>query len=179
MDNFIHLSKINKNLCKDIFKYYLNNEDKHIDPYHDTKTKTAREIPISVSNDEYPFNAYKIELQKCIDEYRVKYPEVDTLLEKWGLVEDYNIQYYKPGQGFKKVHCERSCIEASKRVIVFMTYLNTVKNAGTNWPKQKFTSDCIIGNTVIWPTDWTHSHVGVINSKKDKCIITGWYSFYD
>ena len=49
-------------------KYYLNNEDKHIDPYHDTKTKTAREIPISVSNDEYPFNAYKIELQKCIDE---------------------------------------------------------------------------------------------------------------
>jgi len=179
MDNFIYLSKISKKVCEDIVNYYLNNKEQHLQPEFNSDTKTSTELPISVSNNDYPFNKYKTELQKCVDEYRNKYPEVDTLLEKWGLVEDYNIQYYKPDEGFKKVHCERGCIEASKRVLVFMTYLNTVQDAGTIWPKQKFTSDCIIGNTVIWPTDWTHSHKGIINSKKDKCIITGWYSFYD
>ena len=177
MDNFIHESTINKTVCEDILKYYLDNQDKHLKPDFDEEVKTSTEIPISVNNNMYPFNEYKTGLEKCINEYREKYPEVDTLLEKWSLVEDYNIQYYKPGQGFKKVHCERGCAEASKRVLVFMTYLSTLDNAGTIWPKQKFKSECVLGNTIIWPTDWTYSHVGVVNEYKDKCIVTGWYSF--
>lgn len=182
MDNFIYQSKINTKVCGDIYEYYLSNKNKHTNTSQsdfDEETKIASEIAINVNFNKYPFNKYKEELQKCVYEYRNKYPEVDTLLTKWSLTGDYNIQYYKPGEGFKKVHCERGCVEASKRVLVFMTYLNTVKDAGTIWPKQNFVSECVKGNTLIWPTDWTHSHKGIINNKKDKCIITGWYSFND
>ena len=102
MDNFIYESKINKTVCEDILKYYLDNENKHLKPDFNEDVKTSTEIPVSVNNNKYPFNEYKIGLQKCVNEYRDRYPEVDTLLEKWSLVEDYNIQYYKPGQGFKR-----------------------------------------------------------------------------
>ena len=177
METFIYKSKINKKVCKDILDYFLKNRHKHVKPDFDEEVKTATEIPISVSNNEYPFNKYKDELQKCVNKYRKKYKEVDNNLDRWNLIEDYNIQYYKPKQGFKKVHCERSEKKNAKRVLVFMTYLTTVKNAGTIWPRQKFISECILGDTLIWPTDFTHIHKGIISKDKDKCIVTGWYTF--
>jgi|TARA_R100001530_G_scaffold6519_3_gene7579 hypothetical protein len=180
-DTFIYQSKVSTKICKDILKYYHDNQDKVLEGIVgmgiDKDVKESKDISIQPDFNDYPFNEYKNQLQKCIDKYRKKYPELDSLLQRWAITEAYNIQCYKPGGGFKKIHCERGCVHSSPRVLVFMTYLNTVKDAGTSWPKQKFTSDCVIGSTLIWPTDWTHSHVGIINKKKKKCVITGWYGF--
>ena len=33
------------------------------------------------------------------------------------------------------------------------------------------------GLTLIWPTDFTHTHRGMPSFKTEKEIVTGWYSF--
>ena len=58
-----------------------------------------------------------------------------------------------------------------------MTYLNTVENAGTEFKYQKLKTNAVKGKTVIWPATWTHTHKGIVSDKKEKIIITGWFSF--
>jgi hypothetical protein len=60
------------------------------------------------------------------------------------------------------------------RVLVFMTYLNDVKDGGTHFKYQKVTTPAIKGLTIIWPPDWTHTHKGQISDDK-KIIATGWF----
>jgi len=180
-NNFIYQTKINSKLCKDIIKYFHENEknivEGHVAGGIIKEAKESYDLSISYMLNDYPFCEYKNELQRCINEYMKIYPDSYNLVGKYGLIKDYNIQYYKPKTGFKVLHCERSTKLVSTRILVFMTYLNTVKNAGTYFPNQKFTSECVIGNTLIWPAEWTHAHKGVINTKKDKYIITGWFDF--
>ena len=59
-----------------------------------------------------------------------------------------------------------------------MTYLNDAENAGTEFFYQKLSLPCKKGLTVIWPSDWTHTHKGIINEKQSKTIVTGWLSHY-
>ena len=51
-----------------------------------------------------------------------------------------------------------------------MTYLNTVPNAGTEWLYQKYKTEAIKGLSVIWPSDFTHTHRGIINKDNEKQI---------
>ena len=57
-----------------------------------------------------------------------------------------------------------------------MTYLNNVKNGGTYFKYQNLKTKAKKGLTLIWPTDFTHVHQGII-SKETKYIVTGWYGF--
>ena len=98
-------------------------------------------------------------------------------MDRYQLIENYNIQHYEPGEGFKGWHAERTNYISSKRVLVFMTYLTDTKNAGTEFKYQKLKTDCKKGSTVIWPSEWTHLHRGIISNKHPKTIITGWWSF--
>ena len=91
--------------------------------------------------------------------------------------EVLNFQHYPIGGGFKVWHCERTGPKRNNRILVFMTYLNTVKNGGTIFKYQNITIPCIKGLTLIWPTDFTHLHKGQISKTKEKYIITGWYNF--
>ena len=58
-----------------------------------------------------------------------------------------------------------------------MTYLNNVDEGGTEFYYQKMITPAKKGLTLIWPTDWTHTHKGQISKTQEKFIITGWYSF--
>ena len=58
-----------------------------------------------------------------------------------------------------------------------MTYLNNVKDGGTMFKYQNLTIPAKKGLTLIWPSDWTHTHKGQISNTKEKYIITGWYSY--
>ena len=44
-----------------------------------------------------------------------------------------------------------------------------------------FISSCVIffskGLTIIWPTDFTHTHSGQISKTHEKYIITGWVEY--
>ena len=90
--------------------------------------------------------------------------------------ESCQIQYYKPGEGFKKWHFERSS-RAENRCLVFMTYLNDVPDGGTHFKYQDLTAPAEKGLTLMWPTDFSHTHKGQITDKHEKYIITGWLGF--
>ena len=87
------------------------------------------------------------------------------------------IQYYPPNGGYKTWHNERDIYSQHQRSLVFMTYLNDVADGGGTefmwYPDFKVTAKK--GLSLIWPTDFTHTHRGVI-SEHEKYIITGWFN---
>ena len=57
-----------------------------------------------------------------------------------------------------------------------MTYLNDVEEGGETYFKyqdKKIKPE--VGKTIIWPSDWTHTHKGVSPKSGFKYIATGWY----
>ena len=85
--------------------------------------------------------------------------------------------FNKPGEGFLKFHFENQYPKLHTRHLVFMTYLNNVDKGGeTEFLYQNVKFKPKKGLTLIWPTDWTHTHRGC-PCKKTKYIITGWYGF--
>jgi hypothetical protein len=102
----------------------------------------------------------------------------DITVGKFG-IEEFNIQHYNPGGGFKKWHFERTSSYNARRFLTFMTYLTDTPNGGTEFKYQNKTFECVKGDTLIWPSDFTHIHRGVISQEHDKMIATGWIVFYD
>ena len=166
---------------------YLYHEDQHF--RHDgsvttkgkrnEKWKKSTEIYFYTSDKRYDaFTNYLKHLENVLEMYKSKYPNSDKVAP-YRINQQVKIQHYKPGEGFYSWHCEDdgSIVENRARHLVFMTYLNTLDNAGTEFYHQNVTTPCHKGLTVIWPSHWTHMHRGVINHESDKYIITGWYSF--
>ena len=186
-ESFIGGWYIPENICDNIVNHFNEQKEKKltstglISNYGknviNENIKDSEELSVSYNNFKYPFNEYRKYLQDCLDKYIEKYNQINTL-EHFNINEDYNIQFYKKGGGFKIHHCERegnkSCLN---RVLVFMTYLNDVDDGGTEFFHQKITSPAKKGLTVIWPTDWTHIHRGIVSETKEKMIVTGWYNF--
>jgi len=55
-----------------------------------------------------------------------------------------------------------------------MTFLNDVLDGGgMRFVYQKHTFDAKQGRTLIWPSDFTHTLVGVVSETQHKYIITG------
>jgi prolyl 4-hydroxylase len=72
---------------------------------------------------------------------------------------------------------ERQSILTSKRLFVFMLYLNTVNDkGGTEFKYYNHIEKAEAGKLLIWPPDFTHTHRGVVSPTEKKYIITGWYS---
>ena len=119
---------------------------------------------------------YGNHLDSCISQYIDKYPDCNTCTE-WGIVENVRMQYYVPGGGFKIFHTERAS-KNNDRHLVFMTYLNDIDDGGgTEFKLQKMKVKAEKGKTVIWPSDWTHTHRGIVSPSQEKYIVTGWWSF--
>ncbi len=77
--------------------------------------------------------------------------------------------------GFKKWHSERSNFQNQSRQLVFMTYLNSLSEGGeTEFFYQKVKIKPTKGLTLLWPSDFTHTHRGVPATNDTKIIATGW-----
>jgi prolyl 4-hydroxylase len=117
------------------------------------------------------------ELQRCVQLYLEQHP----LLKQVGIfrvTESPIIQHYRPGGGFKMPHFERSGYATTTRMLTWMTYLNDVADGGgTHFVYQNHTFEARKGRTLIWPSDFTHTHVGVVSPTEHKYIITGWMNF--
>ena len=142
----------------------------------DKSYKDCFQLVIDFNNEEDVIKDYRIELQKVLELYLKKYP-MSNKVNLFNITTNYNIQYYKKNMGFKQWHNERSDKTTCHRHLVFMTYLNDVEDGGTMFYHQKITCPAKKGLTLIWPTDWTHTHKGQISKTHEKYIITGWYNF--
>ena len=144
--------------------------------YVDKRYKDSEDLTIDPSYMKNPIGDYRRFLQKCLDQYLEKYEHANKI-NPFNINEVFNIQYYKPGGGFKIWHSERADKTRFKRVLVFMTYLNNLEDGGTEFYYQNLITSAKKGLTLIWPAEWTHTHKSQISHTKEKYIITGWYSF--
>jgi len=145
-----------------------------VDHRIDKKVKDSFDMSISRENEEEPLKTYKNYLDRMFKLYQKKFPEL-KLHKDWDITDRYNIQYYKPGGGFKIWHSER--MSGENRLLVFMTYLNNVRDGGTAFKYQQLAVPAEKGLTLLWPSEWTHTHKGVVSETSEKYIVTGWTGF--
>jgi hypothetical protein len=135
---------------------------------------------VDVELDGAVFEEYMNALANCFHEYNLLYPESNKTAP-YGVLEVVNIQRYDPpAGGYHSWHTERASghFPSVMRHLVFMTYLNDVEEGGeTEWKYQKLRVKPEKGLTVIWPSDWTHTHRGLVAPTETKYIVTGWVDF--
>ena len=168
-------------VCDDLIEFYKNSSDKTPGRtgYGEIKPDWKDSIDIALPPKTDIANRYINQLKSITDAYIEKFPWSDNYAP-WSIIEQINIQHYKPGGAFHIWHTERSTSNYPRcyRHLVFMTYLNDVTDKGeTEWYHQKVKFKPQKGLTVIWPVDWTYTHRGIPSPTQDKYIITGWFSY--
>jgi len=183
-DNFIlqeYLSDIT--VCDRVIEYFKNNPNKKqgTNAYKVDET-VKKSTDLWVTEQHNPVvQEYLSALHEVCDKYIKKYPWVNEFAS-WGISQPFNIQHYKPNEGFYSWHTERSSArpDIASRHMVFMTYLNDVTDAGeTEFYHQNLKIKPKKGLTVIWPTDWMFTHRGIPSASQEKYIATGWYNFLE
>jgi len=182
--NFIGAWNLNDDkLCSDMLEFFENNKKLH-QPGMLTgglNRNIKDSFDLSVSPNDFslrefsPFKKYIERLSNFYNDYADLNDPVKNLDVQVGI---FNIQKYEVGGHYKGIHCERSSISSMHRVFAWMTYLNDVEEGGeTVFPYQDISIKPTIGKTLIWPSEWTHSHFAnpVISDKK--YIVTGWIEF--
>jgi hypothetical protein len=182
--NFIETYKIDMDVCDKIIGLYDTN--KHLaqpgrlgdDPRVDKSMKDSLDIsiPIGLYGRFEPFFG---QLKDHVSEYLDKYflDEGAGGMGPVGYSSHSNIQKYPIGGGYPAVHCERDRIEYANRCLVWMLYLTDTPGGGTEFPHQELITECVKGDLVIWPSDLTHMHKGVVSETHEKMIFTGWIIF--
>ena len=187
-ESFINGCYIPDDICDDLVKYFDENPDRHYkgkvygigDNFQfDTDFKASTEIVFYINQNEEDLkimSEYIKFLNLCIQEYEYKYDRA-KLLATYAVAEGIQIQKYEPSEGYKAWHAERYGLAQQTRCFAFMTYLNDVSDGGTEFMYQKLISPAKKGLTLIWPSDWTHTHRGQISHTYKKYIITGWLNY--
>ncbi len=186
--SFVHGCYIPDHICDDAIKYFDEHPDRQIrgtifnakdDIVVNDSRKKSMDIGFDILQDEEDsrlLSEYLMYLNLCIKEYEYKYNRAGLIAE-YNITEGINLQKYEPGEGYKNWHCERNGLKDQTRCLVFMTYLNDVEDGGTEFMYQKITSPAKKGLTLIWPSDWTHTHRGQISQTHKKYIVTGWLNY--
>jgi hypothetical protein len=147
----------------------------------DTAKKDSFDVAVaSIPEDlqrEYGLYRYYDELKRCLDRYVEQHPLLKNV-GRYGVTESPVIQHYRPGGGFKMPHFERGSYATTTRMLTWMSYLNDVTDGGgTHFLYQNHTFEARRGRTLLWPSDFTHTHAGVVSKTQHKYIITGWLNY--
>ena len=182
MHDFIWEGEIDLQICDDIYNFYdnctyLKKRVYKSNPFNDAKGNGKDSTDIHchtmLAQNEVVLDNYLKALLVCIDDYFRIYPQAGQM--DCHISPLFNIQRYKPNEGYHVWHFERGTQrENRERFLVWMTYLSDNPDGGTEWLYQDKYVAAKKGKTVIWPAEWTHTHRGVIDSKLDKTLITGW-----
>lgn len=189
MKNFIGEYYIDSGLCQQLIYLFESNPESQyagkVNTYistgsidedsEDLERKKSTDLECHDFQNIPIVTAYHEELQKCLEQYFVEYPDAKSLppfTSTW-----LRIQRYDRTGHFKQWHFERSGGYTRKRCLVYMTYLNDVESGGqTEYKYQEKNYVPVAGKTLIWPADWTHTHRGFGPSCDGyKYVATGWY----
>ena len=176
-ENFIFQFQVPEDVCDKLIDYHKNNKDDKWSTQEQGRSPNQKEgidvLCYPPSKNEVLLE-YRKYLGSALEKYYIKYHVSPYHLQ---LEENFMIQYYPPNGGYKTWHNERDIYSQHQRSLVFMTYLNDVPDGGGTefmwYPDFKINAKK--GLSLIWPTDFTHTHRGVV-SKHEKYIITGWFN---
>ena len=183
MVDFIMEDKIDPSICQQMIYLFESHPDDHFQGEvtgYNTKNITDHNQKKSVdfecrSSLNLPImQAYYDGLHRLLIGYMQTYPEVNEL-ERFS-ASHCRIQKYDKDGHFRKWHFERNGGYTRQRCLVYMTYLNDVEDGGqTDFKYQRRSFQPKAGKTLIWPSDWTHTHRGWGPKEGYKYISTGWY----
>ena len=180
---FIQGSYIPETVCDNVIKFFNDHPEQKYQAQVGQNSKVNEEVkkgtemfcPVEVIAAYLP--DYLKCLHQCCNDYLLTFTAAKNV-HPFNIENNIKIQHYHPSEGFYEWHSENTGHkENSKRHLVFMTYLNNVKDGGTEFKYQNITSPAIKGLTLIWPAIWTHTHRGQISPTDSKQIITGWFSY--
>ena len=166
-------------LCDDLIEYHKNNmEYKNLGKsIGANEMKKSTDVTVFPASQNPSILMYRKLLFGYIKEYNAAY---DNPLAEMTIADGFNIQHYKPGEGYLNWHSERSIHLTHQRALTFMTYLNDVSDGGgTEFKYQKLRHNAKRGKTLIWPSDFTHTHRGQKSETEEKYITTGWFNHVD
>tara|TARA_R110000782_G_scaffold197423_1_gene286531 strand:+ start:69 stop:611 length:543 start_codon:yes stop_codon:yes gene_type:complete len=174
--NLIETYKVSPELCDSFIKYHKKNKEyKGIgmngNGEIDKNIKDSTDVLFYNESTDKTILKFFQNLSKYVQEYINKYNIISNLITQ----DCHLIQHYKKGGGYFKTHYERSDIYSIRRELVYMLYCNDVEKGGTYFPLQKKELQCKKGDLIIWPAFFTHPHRGVISTKQEKYIVTGWF----
>ena len=174
-----NFSEDDMSICDALIEYHKHNLEyknigKSIGANEMKKSTDVTVVPAS----QNPFVLmYKKLLFGYVKEYNASY---DNPLAELTIADGFNIQHYKPGEGYLNWHSERSIHLTHQRALTFMTYLNDVEDGGgTEFKYQGLRHNAKKGKTLIWPSDFTHTHRGQKSETQEKYITTGWFNHVD
>ena len=174
-----NFSEEDMHLCDDLIEYHKNNmEYKNLGKsIGANEMKKSTDVTIFPASQNPSILMYRKLLFGYIKEYNAAY---DNPLAEMTIADGFNIQHYKPGEGYLNWHSERSIHLTHQRALTFMTYLNDVSDGGgTEFKYQKLRHNAKRGKTLIWPSDFTHTHRGQKSETEEKYITTGWFNHVD
>lgn len=113
-----------------------------------------------------------------LEDYLIRHELTFQNIDPLSIDSVFNLQRYLPQEGFFQWHCESATLEHSRRVLVWMIYLNDVTDRGdTEFYYQHHFESPEQGKLVIWPADFTHLHRGIASPTQSKYILTGWFTY--
>ncbi len=166
MSDFIHtVEMLDTSLCDDLINYYHESSEYKqkgvVSGGLRPDSKTSTDVTIFPNSTNETIVTYLKFINQVLESYKETY---DAFMYPVCFAEGMNIQYYEPGEGFPKWHCERGMNQSNQRALAFMTYLNDVdqKDGGsTFFSHYDLEIQPRKGLTLIWPAEWTHAHKGV------------------
>ena len=181
---FIETYKIDHEVCDKIIALYHKNKNLAQpgrlgeSPRVDKSMKDSLDISVPIEFYGH-FEPFFELLQARVSDYLNKYYYTPgaTGMGPVGYSRLSNIQWYPKGGGYPALHCERDRLEYANRALVWMLYLTDTPNGGTEFPHQELITECVKGDLIIWPSDLTHLHRGVVSQTHEKMIFTGWIVF--
>jgi len=171
-------------ICDKLIEYHKNNTEYKKEgtvqkskgkPEVDHEQKHSIDVTFQPYSQDPCIKEYCKEIQRGINEYVKEFEPLS--MTSMSVNTGINIQHYPPGGGFKKWHFERMAASFPQvsRILVFMTYLNDVTDEGeTEWVYQDIKIQPKKGLSVIWPSEFTHTHRGIPSKTQEKYISTGW-----
>ena len=172
-NNFISGWFISKKTCLDLITQ-AEKENWH------TGDRNYTDVYLRDMSDKTFATNYLNEVFKVCEMYTKLYPSSYKVTKEFNIDPNtLRVQKYLPGLGYTDLHCENNgVLETANRHLAIMTYLNSIEDGGgTEFPNQEIKLDAEQGLTVVWPTQWTHLHRGIIAPNETKYIVTGWLNF--
>jgi hypothetical protein len=112
----------------------------------------------------------------CYKQYTEKY----SALKLYGphTIYTYKVQKTLPGEGYHIWHPEDGDIHSSRRIGVYMLYLNDVEEGGeTEFIYINKRINAVKGRLLIWPPNFPWTHRGNPPLAGTKYVLTGWIEF--
>ncbi len=182
LTDFIHryVGVFSKEECAEIIQHINFFEDNHI-LFQDKTTRHIEDQKAINVNHDYDLDmstfskiaSYILpKFKPCVDEYLETY---STLGKKKFLVYDCKLKKIPAGSGFHVWHFENGSLLSAQRQFVIQLYVNDDFDGGeTEFLYQNKREAPSVGDVLIFPCSFTHTHRGNPPIGGTKYLVTSW-----